>query len=1435
MRLCTHCGHSESDHTPVCHECQHEAQLNHGIICQAFHGFAGNPYVGYEAEAIGESPARLSCTCGHPKIRHDWSMDSTTAPCLITTCRCPNFASSVVFKQVDLTDLVDMPVTTSLAGFGESMDFVDRMEADLNEDLNEALVQSDADAIKAGLQWPFVQVSLSTLGGDERASVMITVGLDPRESWSNGIFENSRYGRFSYNSDGSLEMFTGSRGTNKFRKTRANGVQQAIDKINAWASGHDVGEAAGDLMAGEGCDKCGRKMDWDAHDSATLCKACANADAYAAGDGKNPADFQLAQQVKAKKNEETDYCEDDNCPCIMHLPAEDRPTDYCEDDNCPCIMHTKGEAKNEDAMLPYSGNCTGCGQVVLALRFGLCVPCTEVARQYSAVEAVRRQEAEVVAEGPIADKAYADMQAAKGGEYRMSSPGENPACDRCGDEARIHKTALNVDTFLCDPCADLARWPGSRSKGGDKNEAFRVIDKDWPGKWVVAVNGQIYGVYDTREEAEDWQGVYGGSALSWEEYEQEYRYGTRASRNEDQVVFCKSCDHAEKFHLPSGCLGCKSQSTPTLGGLPLPLCKAFVPGVAMNIEGIDDVGRKDTEDLYKCKDCGGYYDGEETQTCPACGWPMFEAECDHNEMVPNDSATHAWKCAKCGYVYGPPEPCNAEAGTFNGKVQRCNYAKGVCGLHNESKLKEEGGWNDSEAIEQEKFDADQEMADLQRAGNRAARGLRRVKQLKASGDLAGAAAACPHDWTGPAPDGSGIMCNHCGSLVTDFRGTVIKPCVFRGDVDEQAIDDVAQHEAEINEDDLGPNMAAYVAKNYPSDSAKPRRTRKIGFEDWMKAADMASGGILYDLPDCPFNDWYEEGLSPFAAAKRAMRSANESFVDSSAEDASNNDVCLCGDSRREHDGGAECNAPGCKCDEFEGDFLPGEGMTPALRNHAFKEAKLSEGPGNAVPIGYTYEADYHCPDCTEKRFGGWKGSNRWIEGVDNEGNEIHPVYSWDEGNEAGDYCGDCGEEINEPHHGYDPNNESKVNEEYTDIGDGYYLSRAGLDGNGNYSVWVAKGSGRSQKLQTNGNVPLAHQRSVDELVADPAALDQIKAWFKSNAEKGESALNNGNPDHRFDIIDGFDGWAMIYGGKQRRVAVGEKKNRLSNSQLAKISDKKAGKHRQALGDDEPVGESAGDMHTPECIAANDRSPTEVCICPSSDEPIQRPSMPYDYDEAKGEGILDKIVKVACSPPSDDSDDVDASDDVVEDADSDFNHDEPPVDSDGPEDDGVATICRECGRNVGASHLDDGEVCDICNKNEAKDLFAPGDIVVARRASQGMMEGSYYTVVSVDRTETPIRTIVEYRLTSGNPMNDIWVPDLDLFCEKVDGMAEATDPEAEPEPTEVVPVACPQCESPIELRALAGMTEQFWRCDTCGWVKSESAFKGNGLRTLQESA
>lgn len=71
------------------------------------------------------------------------------------------------------------------------------------------------------------------------------------------------------------------------------------------------------------------------------------------------------------------------------------------------------------------------------------------------------------------------------------------------------------------------------------------------------------------------------------------------------------------------------------------------------------------------------------------------------------------------------------------------------------------------------------------------------------------------------------------------------------------------------------------------------------------------------------------------------------------------------------------------------------------------------------PLAYTYEADHHCRECTIERFGG--SGNFIAEGaIDNEGNMVGALFSWDEwyandifeGNsEAVLNCGTCHSEI----------------------------------------------------------------------------------------------------------------------------------------------------------------------------------------------------------------------------------------------------------------------------------------------------------------------------------------------------------------------------------------------------------------------------------------
>lgn len=97
-------------------------------------------------------------------------------------------------------------------------------------------------------------------------------------------------------------------------------------------------------------------------------------------------------------------------------------------------------------------------------------------------------------------------------------------------------------------------------------------------------------------------------------------------------------------------------------------------------------------------------------------------------------------------------------------------------------------WFDPEAIETERLDADIEQANLEAAGRESARGHKRMLALRAAGDLAGAARACPHgggyplnslaaqNSNDPKAGQQGFRCSDCGSILTEWAGTVLAPC-----------------------------------------------------------------------------------------------------------------------------------------------------------------------------------------------------------------------------------------------------------------------------------------------------------------------------------------------------------------------------------------------------------------------------------------------------------------------------------------------------------------------------------------------------------------------------------------------------------------------------------------------------------------------------------
>lgn len=55
-------------------------------------------------------------------------------------------------------------------------------------------------------------------------------------------------------------------------------------------------------------------------------------------------------------------------------------------------------------------------------------------------------------------------------------------------------------------------------------------------------------------------------------------------------------------------------------------------------------------------------------------------------------------------------------------------------------------------------------------------------------------------------------------------------------------------------------------------------TRKWTFDQWMQRVDAHVQNVLglsvYDLPDCPFSDWYEEYMPPERAAKKAIAASD---------------------------------------------------------------------------------------------------------------------------------------------------------------------------------------------------------------------------------------------------------------------------------------------------------------------------------------------------------------------------------------------------------------------------------------------------------------------------------------------------------------------------------------------------------------------------------
>lgn len=96
----------------------------------------------------------------------------------------------------------------------------------------------DADvlvtAIHDGVDAPFVKAYKSTLGGEHRVSVLVSISLDPRSEWKNGIYENSRYLKLHILNSGEIELISTYGLAKKFRKTRFKDIGEVVPKINKY-------------------------------------------------------------------------------------------------------------------------------------------------------------------------------------------------------------------------------------------------------------------------------------------------------------------------------------------------------------------------------------------------------------------------------------------------------------------------------------------------------------------------------------------------------------------------------------------------------------------------------------------------------------------------------------------------------------------------------------------------------------------------------------------------------------------------------------------------------------------------------------------------------------------------------------------------------------------------------------------------------------------------------------------------------------------------------------------------------------------------------------------------------------------------------------------------------------------------------------------------
>jgi len=95
---------------------------------------------------------------------------------------------------------------------------------------NHRNVENVIQILEEELKFPFVRGQFSTLGGNERVSILLRISKDHPDKWYNGIFNNSRYAQLHIDKFGTVEQFAGHQ--LKLRKFTAKSISHMMTKIN---------------------------------------------------------------------------------------------------------------------------------------------------------------------------------------------------------------------------------------------------------------------------------------------------------------------------------------------------------------------------------------------------------------------------------------------------------------------------------------------------------------------------------------------------------------------------------------------------------------------------------------------------------------------------------------------------------------------------------------------------------------------------------------------------------------------------------------------------------------------------------------------------------------------------------------------------------------------------------------------------------------------------------------------------------------------------------------------------------------------------------------------------------------------------------------------------------------------------------------------------